>query len=162
VEYARRLSDLFPQQVNESVFLASRLEADGQLEAAEEVYRDILHGDRENVVALNNLASLLAKKKRFVEAERYARHANRVVKDNPQLLDTLGWILYQKGQYSQAAEVLSKAAGLAPDIAVIVYHNGMAQMEIGNSAEAKAALQRALVLDSQADWSDSVRKKLAQ
>ena len=162
VEYARRLKDLLPLQSSESLFYATRLEADGQNDEAEEVYREVLKADRENVIALNNLANLLAKKNKFVEAERYARHANRVIKDNPQLLDTLGWILYQKGKYKQAAELLGKAADRAPDMAIISYHNGMAQFEAGNRSAAKAALQRALALDGDADWAGNAKQKLAE
>ncbi len=162
VKYARRLKELFPLQPAESLFYAAQLEVDGQLEAAETEYLELLRGDRENVVALNNLANLMAGSERLAEAERYARRANLIVKNNPQLLDTLGWILYQQGQYKQAAEVLGKAAGLAPNMAVIAYHNGMAQFEVGNAAEARSALKRALALDSDADWAGSAKAKLAE
>ena len=67
--------------------------------------------------------------------------------DNPDIADTLGWILYKSGNYERAAGLIKEAAVARPDIADILYHLGFAlyrQQEIQECAE---AFNKAIELD---------------
>ena len=62
-------------------------------------------------------------------------------------LDTLGWILYQLGEYGDALDVLSRALDQAPRVGAIHYHLGMAHYRLGAWTQATSALRRATELD---------------
>ncbi|UZE95350.1 tetratricopeptide repeat protein [Alkalimarinus alittae] len=159
VKTAEHLYELFPGGSREGVFYASRLEADGQVEKAEKIYRGVLESTPDNVVVLNNLANILAQKAEYKEAELLARKANQVVSENGNLMDTLGWILYQQKRYKEAVDVLVAASKVAPNVAVIHYHAGKALAASGQKDKAEIAFSAALKLDNKASWASDAQGK---
>ena len=55
---------------------------------------------------------------RIREAIEYAEKANKLAPDQPDVLDTLGTLLVEKGDKARGIELLRKASKLAPDIAL--------------------------------------------
>ena len=108
-----------------------------------EQYRSVLNIDHNNIVALNNLAYLLASQSKADEALAYAQEAKEIAPDEAAVADTLGWVLYRKGLYSSAVSYLETAARKSTDPA-IRYHLGMAYIKSGNQARGKEVLQTAL------------------
>jgi Tfp pilus assembly protein PilF len=64
--------------------------------------------------------------------------------DNPQLLDTYGWVLYKRGEAASAVTALLAASSKAPNLAVLWYHLGMAQLLAGQPDAARDSLTRSL------------------
>ncbi len=149
---AAKLHALQPESSNEAILYAMQLEANNQAQEAEAVYRSVIKTDPDNALALNNLASLLSKKRAWTEAEQYAKQANDLVKGNAHLLDTLGWVYYQQARLEEAVTVLEQASQAAPNIAVIQFHKGMALDKLGETIAARKALSQAIELDPDADW----------
>jgi Flp pilus assembly protein TadD len=89
-----------------------------------------------------------------------ARRAADIVKDNANVLDTLGWILFKQGNLNKSLEALDNASKLAPDVAVIWYHKGVVLDKTGRHAEAKLAIEKALSLNAKAYWADDARALL--
>ena len=82
--------------------------------AAETMYRNAMAADVLNGAAYNNLAYLLAEHtNKLDESVRLARQAVLLDPANPLALDTLGFALYQKAEYKEAAGVLEQARGKA-------------------------------------------------
>lgn len=95
-------------------------------------FRKVVDADASNVVALNNLAYILASQTgQFDEALKYAQQVKELAPDNKGVDDTIGWIMYRKGLYRSAVKYLESAASGAPD-PVIRYHLGMAYLKTGD------------------------------
>jgi putative PEP-CTERM system TPR-repeat lipoprotein len=95
-------------------------------------YRRVVDADPANIVALNNLAYLLAaQNERFDEALKYAQQVKELAPDNKGVDDTIGWIMYRKGLYRSAVQYLESAAAGQAD-PVIRYHLGMAYWKVGD------------------------------
>jgi len=109
-------------------------------------FRKVVDRDPSNVVALNNLAYLLASETgQFDEALKYAQQVKEIAPDNKGVDDTIGWIMYRKGLYRSAIEYLESAAKAEAD-PVIRYHLGMAYLKLGDKrgeATLRAALKSA-------------------
>lgn len=149
------------KRVDDVAFYATRLDAAGKIEQAEEVYREALDLAPDNVVVLNNLAYVLSKLGKLDEAESMARKVNELVPGNPKLVDTLGWILHQNGKSGEAKELLVPATKVAPDSATLLYHTGVVLASLGEQREAKLMLERAINLTSDADWIEAAKKQLS-
>lgn len=145
----------------EALFYATQLQANNQLQDAAGIYTQIVKSEPENLIALNNLANALAGQGKLPEAETHARKANQLAKDNAQIMDTLGWIMYQQKRYSEAAEIFAQAIKVAPKAAVIHYHAGVVLDDSGKDADAIPRLKQALALDSQAIWATDARQRLS-
>jgi tetratricopeptide (TPR) repeat protein len=113
----------------------------GNAERSMAMYRDILLLDPANVLALNNYAYLLALQGRELDtAKKMALQAVGNEPDNPVYLDTLGWVLYKLGEFTDALGYLEKAVLLAPGEAEIAEHLLDVYEKLG--LEEKAVLQR--------------------
>jgi Flp pilus assembly protein TadD len=78
------------------------------------------------------------------------------------ILDTLGWVQYRRGAYQEASQSLAKAADLAPTIAPIQYHLGMAYARLGRKDDATLALRRALQLDPKLPEAPKIQETLRE
>jgi tetratricopeptide (TPR) repeat protein len=109
-------------------------------------FRKVVDADPANVVALNDLAYLLASQTgQFDEALKYAQQVKEIAPDNKGVDDTIGWIMYRKGLYRSAVKYLESADQGQPD-PVIRYHLGMAYLKLGDKRGAptlRAALKSA-------------------
>jgi tetratricopeptide (TPR) repeat protein len=113
--------------------------------AAAAAYRRALALEPDNPVALNNLAYALGKDPAHLEeAVELAERAFRSAARSPAVADTLGWLLYQKGDLERAEALLAQAAAGAPDSAEIRYHLGIVYARRGKKDEARRELERAL------------------
>jgi cellulose synthase operon protein C len=126
--------------------LADVLELQGNAEASAAVCRDILKMDSDNLVALNNLAWMLAQKEgQGQEAldlinRAIGRHGPR-----PELLDTRAVVYLGLGQAKEALHDLEKAVREAPT-PTRYFHLTRAHHLAKNAPQALAALTRATEL----------------
>ena len=92
-------------------------------EFEELVYRRIILIDPKNPWAHNNLAYLYCENHvELKDALREARIANHLEKDNPLLLDTLGWALYKNGALKESERVLKQSIALDGSLADPHFH----------------------------------------
>ncbi len=114
---------------------------------------------RRNAVLLNNLAWGYGEldDPRALET---AEAAYELAPGNPAVIDTLGWIVFKTGEHDRAVELLAEAAAGAPDNAQILYHYGAALQEAGSDEPAREHLQRALDLESDAEWAADAQRRL--
>lgn len=130
-----------------SLVLGTMEQAEGKVESAIEFYRAALAYEPENVMALNNLAALLAATRENVDAAlQYAKTARSLAPENPIVRDTLGWTLFRKGNYAQSVEELEGVVAVLPS-ALPRYHLAMAYAKMHKPEQARKTLDQALKLD---------------
>ena len=116
----------------------------GNLDAVESDLRAILQQDANNVSALNALGYTLANgTERYDEALELIQHAIRIKPNDPAIRDSLGWVLFKRGDYAEAIVQLRAAMSSMPDPEVAA-HLGEALWTTGAEAEARAIWQGAL------------------
>jgi tetratricopeptide (TPR) repeat protein len=105
----------------------------------------IIQAAPDNAEALNFVGYSWAEKgERLDEAERLVRRAVELEPDNGSYLDSLGWILFQKGDLPAAVSTLERAEALAGAEPTILEHLGDAYLRSGRTADAAKAWRRAL------------------
>ncbi|MCA1979381.1 MAG: PEP-CTERM system TPR-repeat protein PrsT [Thiobacillus sp.] len=109
--------------------------------AAEADYRAILAVRPRQLDALNNLAFIL-QGKNPKESLDFARRAYDLAPDNPNILDTYGWLMAtsQGGSLPQALKLLEKAASKAPQNPSYRLHYARALIQARQTEEARRQL----------------------
>jgi len=77
-------------------------------------------------------------------AETLIRQALRSDPENGAYLDSLGWVLYKRGEYTQAFDWLVAASNARPDDPIVLEHLGLVLKALDRRAEAADVLRRAL------------------
>jgi tetratricopeptide (TPR) repeat protein len=123
------------------------LERAGRIEAALGLLESLHRARRLDAAVTNALGFTLADHKRTLpRAEQLIREALQAQPDDPAILDSLGWVLFRRGQTEAAVPVLARAYRLLHD-GDIGAHWGEALWAAGHQAAARAAWQRALAAD---------------
>ena len=107
----------------------------GEFPAAIARYRAVVNIDHSNLIALNNLAYLLAPNDAD-EALKYAQQAAEKAPADPAVQDTLGWVYYRKGLSNMAVQYL-KAAVDKESTPRRQFHLGMSYLKMGDQATGK-------------------------
>ena len=148
-----------PSSVRTAFILANLYEQSGKYEQAEAQYKNILENQPGFIPAANNLAFLYAEhsptKERLDKALELALLAAE--KEEPEILDTLGWVYFKRGELELAADALQRTLEKRPDFPAASYHMGMVYLKKGEKKKAKDYLEQAL-----ASGEDFIGKKDAQ
>lgn len=154
-----------PDQPNLMWMQASFLERAGDIDGAIAVYERLYDTNSNNLVAANNLASLITTHRD--DPDSLARAANIVRRMRntkvPAFQDTYGWIAYRRDNFDEALEYLEPAAAALAEDILAQYHLGMTYAALGRTADAKAQLEKALELggDSPLPQLERARETLA-
>ncbi|MCX7424304.1 MAG: tetratricopeptide repeat protein [Planctomycetia bacterium] len=116
----------------------------GRTEEAIAMFKDVLRLAPNDVVALNNLASILGDlPDRRAEALETVERAIRIAGPRPNLLDTKGTILARDGKAAQARPLLEKAVSTSRSDPRYHLHLAEAYLQLGEREKAKASFSRA-------------------
>ncbi|MSU20533.1 MAG: tetratricopeptide repeat protein [Pedosphaera sp.] len=140
---------------------------------AAEMYERLLKIKPRNQVALNNLANLYADKLGDLDKgyER-AKQGREIAPTDPFIADTLGWILYRRGDYPAALGLIQQAvapaqggadansAGVLDQNPEVNYHLGAANYILGHEQPARVALQKAVDLSEDFNGIADAKRKL--
>ena len=133
--------DEHPTEVALRIYLAESYLMQKQTKAAIVQYQLVLRQEPENVGALNNLA-LAYQQAKDPHALETVEKAHQLAADNPQIMDTLGWLLVEKGDTTRALPLLQKALDAAPDALDIQYHLVVGLLKSGDKAKARIELDK--------------------
>jgi len=143
-------------------------ESKQDLTDASKMYQKALEISPQNALASNNLAYVMLETGGSIDvALSLAQTARRGMPDSPNAADTLGWIMYQKGAYKTAVDLMQEALRLAdksgaPEDAEVHYHLGMAYQKLDQPRLAKQQLERVLKVNPNYVHAAEVRKQLGQ
>ena len=102
-------------------------------------YQAMLKEQPDNPVLLNNLAWVMARNK-DPKAIELAEKAYELAPEQANIIDTLGLLLVEKGDFTRGLELLKRARALAPRNPLIQFNLAAALVKAGNPAEAKPML----------------------
>ena len=105
-----------PADLGFVLYLGDVAMAAGNLTQAEQYYAAVLAGQPDNVLAINNLAYLLAQQKK-PGAVLMAERAFKLAPDTPAVQDTLAFCLASENQLPRAIEIQTKVVATTPDSA---------------------------------------------
>ena len=110
----------YPENLQIRYARAMLFDALDQPDKAEEDLKQIV---AKNAVALNALGYILTTRTdRLKEARGYIEQALALDPENPAILDSMGWVLFQEGQIEPALNYLSRAWAAFPDPEVAAHY----------------------------------------
>lgn len=122
----------------------------GKPEEAFAAYDSCLHWKEDNISCLNNYAYYLSELNRDLDkAEQMSYKTVNAEPNNATYLDTYAWILFMKGQYSQAKSFIDQALEAESDStlgAVVIEHAGDIYAMNGDITKAVEFWEKALKL----------------
>ncbi len=143
--------------------LGTMYEAAGKIEKAIEAYRVAIAKSERDVLALNNLAWILATKKKEPKAALpLVTKAVARAPEMSQVLDTAGWVYHLLGRDAEAVVYLRRAKVKAPVMPEIRYHLGAALAGIGLAKDAILELNEAMALSPEFNGSTEAKILLSE
>ncbi|HEX9050719.1 MAG TPA: tetratricopeptide repeat protein [Anaeromyxobacter sp.] len=125
--------------------LGSTYESAGRRDAALAQMKALLALVPEHAEAMNFVGYTYADQGiRLDEAERLVRHALELKPRSGHVLDSLGWVLFRRGDLRRAVEALEQADAIAGPDPTILEHLGDAYRAASRPADAARAYTRAL------------------
>lgn len=142
--------DALPENLPVLHALVVQYEAAGRKEDVRNGYEAILKLYPQYIPALNNLALILGESTGpdFERAYHLAQQAISLSPDEPLISDTIGWILYKRGEFKRANRHLALAAEKMRGDAMIQFHYGMSCLAMGDGEAAREAFRAALAADA--------------
>ncbi len=113
-------------------------------------------------LALNYIAySMMEMNQDMNKAEEFALKAYSIDQNDPYIVDTVGWIYYQKKNYSKAVEYLEKAYQAMPRAAVIADHLGDTYVKLNQFDKAYDVYKKAMSNETDPDRLKQITSKLS-
>ena len=137
-------------------------EKTNEFEKARDAYEKLLLAKPDFPPVLNNLAYLYAE--RFGELDKahdLAQKARALQPGDAAIADTLGWILYKRGDYKQALALLEESDQHLPNNPEIQFHLGMANYMMGRKDEARTAFRDAAAAAGDFPGKDEAKRRLS-
>lgn len=131
----------------------------GRFNEAATAYKAVLKVQPQNAQALNSLANAQLKLG-DPAALQTAQTAQKMAPQNPLIVDTLGWVLFQQGQIEQALPLLRDARLRAPDNPEIRFHLAKVLLANGRKTEAMEEAREALRISDNFDGAADARLML--
>ena len=129
---------------------------------ARDAYEKLLSAKPDFPPVLNNLAYLYAERlDELDKAHDLAQKARALQPGDAAIADTLGWILYKRGDYKQALALLQESAQNLPNNPEIQFHLGMANYMMGQTEEARTAFRQAAAAPADFPGKEEAKRRLS-
>jgi Tfp pilus assembly protein PilF len=148
--------------------LLGRLQVErGETAKARAIFEEVLRSKADLPIVKSDLAYLLAVEGADLErANELARDAQAALPDDPEVLDTMGYVELRRGNPAVALVHLQRATTLAEEAgaprAVHFYHLGLAQRAARQNRSAAESFDRALALEPGFSEAARAREERAQ
>jgi len=141
------------------MYVGDLANARGDYPAAERLYRAVVEQQKDNGIAINNLAWVLVKQNK-PDALELAERAVGLDPKNPAFLDTKALALAARNDLKQAIEVQKQAVALAPELPILRLHLARLAIKSGEKELAKGELDRLAYLGEKFSGQAEVIKML--
>ena len=146
LQTAQKLVDMEPENPKALLLLAMQQEGAGKLEQAQSSYEAVLARDSQNLVAGNNLALILLERGQTQRAQDLATQLHQRAGNDPQLLDTVGWVYLRSNRIAEGRKILEQVIALPNASPNAWYHYAVLLSEQGEKQKAGEAARKALAL----------------
>lgn len=154
-----------PRDLRALLLAATVHQQRGDIARAREAYEKALVLRPRLAAAANNLAYLISTHGGDQDQERaleLAQRAREIAPDDPQIADTLAWILHKRGVHQRALALLQESVQKVPESPEIQYHLGMVYLKVGDKARARRALELATATPAAFHGKDEAKRALAE
>ncbi len=152
----------FPKDEELLFYMGNLHSQNGEFHQMVKTIEKVLELNPNHFQALNYLAYSLADKNLQIDrAFQMAKKALLLSPDNGYILDTVGWILYKKGEFREAKFYLEKAVKKEPKEALILEHLGDVYVQLNYIQKAIDIYKKALVLESDDERKVLIKNKLS-
>lgn len=144
IEAWKKASELMPNSISPMLNRAMALDRVNRRSEAAPLYEQVLKGEPDNVVALNNYSFYLADQGSNLDlALTYAQKAKSKAPADPLIADTLGFVYLKKNLPQSAAPIFAELIGKHPKIALFHIRLATAYLQSGDRTKARRALDEA-------------------
>jgi tetratricopeptide (TPR) repeat protein len=164
----RAMEELFsvvaknPKDVASLMLIGMIYDHEKDYNAARDAYEKLLAANPKFGPAMNNLAYLYSEHLgKLDRAYELAGRARELQPRDPFVADTLGWILFKRGQYATALNLLRETADKLPTEPEVQFHLAMTHYMMGEEELARLAFQRAIQLNREFAGSSEAARCLA-
>lgn len=117
----------------------------GDWEQSIDYMKKVITLDPKNALALNFVGYTYAEHGQHLdEAQDLVEKALHLKPDDGYIVDSLGWVFYQKEDYPRSLELLGKANRLAPNEPTILEHLGEVYLKLHNKRQARRYFEKSL------------------
>ena len=129
-----------------------------EYDQSRQAYEKLLDIEPDSLAGLNNLAVLYADRfNKLDQAYELAGKEQKLYPQEPHAADTLGWILYKRGDYPRALALLRDSQEKQPADAEVNYHLGMTHYALGEEESARLSLKFALSKSDFEETNEAIR-----
>ncbi|WP_169400735.1 tetratricopeptide repeat protein [Desulfobacter curvatus] len=158
INYYEAILAYNPEYIPAHMNLARIYKSERNMEKTKESLEKVLEIKDDHATAANEMAYILADEgKDLQKALHLARIAESQVPNNPNILDTLGWIYYKQKSYELAITKLLDSLNINPDNPVTNYHLGWAYYDTGRYEKAREYMRIALKLNPNFEGAEKAR-----
>jgi Tfp pilus assembly protein PilF len=127
-----------------------------------ESMKKVIQIEPDHAQALNFLAYTWAEKGEQLDlAEDYARKASMKEKEDAFIMDTLGWVLFKRGDYKEAINVLEKAHDMQPQVSIIMEHLGDVYTKLNKNSKARSLFIKAVETEADVERKKEISGKIS-
>lgn len=162
-EILKSAVEKFPDHVQLRFFLGTIQDRLGDKRSVISHMKKVIELDPNHVQGLNYLAFTYSEMDEHLdEAEKLVKRALELEPRDGYILDTLGWILFKRGNTMEAIKVLETAQKAQPTESVIADHLGDAYLKHQMVDRARAMYEKAIQLEADEKKIDELRMKLTK
>ena len=118
----------------------------GQLDQAEQIYRQVAANDPSNADAHSLLGAVCINQNRLDEAAKHLNDALRIEPDHQAAHDNLGVLLGRQGRFEEAVASFERSLAIHPDQPATLQNLAEAQSRCGRTEQAIATFRRVVTL----------------
>lgn len=135
----------------------------GKREESLRMMEEVIRLDPNHAEALNWVGYSYAEKGiKLDEAEKLIRRALELKPDDGYIIDSMGWVYFQKGLYEQALSYLERAHELLPNDPVVTEHLADVYLKLNQSEKAIELYKKALELVTDDQDKERIMEKLRE
>ena len=151
-----------PRDVGALMLVGTLNQQRGNMDPARDAYEKLLAINPDFGAALNNLAYLYSEHYHQLDrAYEIADRARKIAPHDPYVLDTYGWILFQRKQFAWAKGLLTESASKLANEPEVQRHLGLTHYMLGEEEDARRLLEAALHAAPQDASAEDLRARLA-
>ncbi len=151
----------FPKEEQLHFILGSLYDKVGQKKETIRIMKHVLSLNPQHVEALNYLAYTYAEmNEQLDEAEKLARQAIELKPNDGYIKDTLGWVIFKKGQVSDSIKLLESAYKIQSNESVIAEHLGDAYYKNNLLSKALEMYKKAYEIETGRQEKDQLQSKI--